>query len=84
MPFPTPEQLAALRGQPDPNVQTGTPMGYTNPINGQPSSSPGSPGVAGAISDAIAALAQAFAPRAIVQRKQKIDQGVSQGLGDQF
>lgn len=90
-PGPTPQQLAALNGQPDPALQTGAPMGHTNPINGQPSSSPGSPGVSGAIKDAIAALAQALAPKSITQRKAKVDQAVAQGsgaaggsLGDQF
>ena len=64
---------------------------YTNPTTGQPSSSPGSPGVSGAIKDLIGALAQAFAPRSITQHKAKIDQAVQQGsggpggsLGDQF
>lgn len=90
-PPPTPQQQAALRGQPDPSVQTGTPMGYTNPVTGQPSSSPGSPGVSGAIKDLIGALAQAFAPKSITQHKAKVDQAVAQGsgapggsLGDQF
>jgi hypothetical protein len=55
---------------------------YTNPINGQSSSAPGSPGLSGAIGDAIAALSKAFAPRSIVQRPQKIDQGVDQNVGD--
>lgn len=88
---PTPQQNAALRGQPDPSVQTGTPTGpYFNPNNGQPSSSPGSPGVSGAIKDLLGALAQALAPKAITQRHQKVDQAVAQGsgasgaLGDQF
>lgn len=87
----TPAQQAALRGQPDPGIQTGVPSGpYQNPINGAPSSSPGSPGISGAIRDAIAALAQAVAPKAITQRKAKIntaaDTAVGGGgsLGDQF
>lgn len=48
------------------------------------------PGIGGAISDAIKALAMAFAPKAITQRKPLIDQTVSQAdpgpssLGDQF
>lgn len=43
--------------------------------------SAGSPGVGGAIHDMIAALAQAFAPRAITQRSQKINQDVDQASG---
>lgn len=50
------------------------------------SSSPGSPGVSGAIKDAIAAISKAVAPRAIVQRKKKIDSTVdaATGLGDEL
>lgn len=89
MPTPTPEQLAALQGQPNPMQQTGQPVGpYFNPINGQPSSSPGSPGVSGAIMDAIRALAQHFAPQSIVNRRQNIDSEVGRqsggNLGDQI
>ena len=40
------------------------------------SSSPGSPGVSGAIKDAIGALAGALAPKSITQRKPKINQAV--------
>lgn len=95
-PGPTTPQTAALRGVPDPSQQTGTPVGpYQNPINGAPSSSPGSPGISGAILDAVAALAKAFAPKALSQRGQKVDQAVDRAsggpsgtqtgaLGDQF
>ena len=58
-------------------------------------SSPGSPGISGAIKDAIGALSSAFAPRGIVQRPKKVEQGIAEGegqtsspqtnqLGDQF
>lgn len=44
-----------------------------------------SPGVGGAIKDAIDALSKSFAPKAITQRKQKINQAVDKAdLGDQF
>lgn len=54
------------------------------PVRG--SSSPGSPGVGGAIKDAVAALSGALAPRSIVQRKKKIDSTVDKatGLGDEL
>jgi hypothetical protein len=59
------------------------------PVQGQ---TPASPGVAGAISDMIGALAKAFAPKAITQRGKRIDQAVNEAsgapqtsdLGDQF
>lgn len=44
-----------------------------------PSSSPGSPGLSGAIKDAVSAVADYVAPRSIVQRKQKINQAVDDG-----
>jgi len=55
-------------------------------------SSPGSPGLGGAIKDAVGALANAFAPRSIVQRPKKIAAEVdaasgspqTNDLGDQF
>lgn len=55
-------------------------------------SSPGSPSVSGAIKDAIGALANAFAPRSVVQRPKKIASEVdaasgspqTNDLGDQF
>ncbi len=40
-------------------------------------SSPGSPGVSGAIRDAVSAVAQAVAPRSITRRKQTVDSAVS-------
>jgi hypothetical protein len=49
-----------------------------------------SPGIGGAISDAIKALAMAFAPKSITQRKPAVDQAVAQAdpsassLGNQF
>jgi len=48
-------------------------------------SSPGSPGIAGAIKDAVSAVASAVAPRSIVQRKANIDAGVddSDSIGRQ-
>jgi hypothetical protein len=64
------------------------PAGYMNPANGAPSSSPGSPGISGAILDAVSALAKAFAPQAMIHRKAIIDKQVAQGegsdLGAQF
>lgn len=44
-----------------------------------PSSSPGSPGLSGAIKDAVSAVADYVAPRSVVQRKKKIDQGSDDG-----
>jgi hypothetical protein len=41
----------------------------------------GSPGVSGAISDMIGALAKAFAPRAITQRPQRIENAVDEASG---
>lgn len=49
---------------------------YTNPINGQPSSVPGSPGFSGAIMDLLASLAKSFAPRGIVQHPQAVQQAI--------
>lgn len=40
------------------------------------SSSPASPGLSGAIKDAVSAVSNYVAPRSIVQRKQNIDQTV--------
>lgn len=45
------------------------------------SSSPGSPGISGAIKDAVAAVAKSFAPKAITQRKAKVAQGIEQNDG---
>jgi hypothetical protein len=65
---------------PDPNI----PMGQ---------SSPGSPGIGGAIRDAIKAAGQTFGPKKIVQRGQYTDtaadaaagnQSAQKALGDEF
>lgn len=45
-------------------------------------SSPGSPGISGAIKDAVSAVASAFAPKSITQRSAKVDQTVNQSQGD--
>jgi hypothetical protein len=45
-------------------------------------SSPGSPGISGAIKDAIAAVAGAVAPKSITQRRPKVEQAVDQSQGD--
>lgn len=55
---------------------------YTNPNNGEPMSGPVTPGLSGAIGDAIAAISKAFAPRGIVQRPAKIEQGINDNVGD--
>lgn len=59
------------------------------PQQAPPGASTASPGVAGAIRDMIAALAQAFAPKGITQAGKKINQQVNQadpppGLGNEF
>ena len=41
----------------------------------------GTPGPAGAISDLVSALARAFAPRALTQRSQKVNQTVDEASG---
>lgn len=54
--------------------------------------SPASPGLGGAIGDAVKALAAAFAPKAITQRGQRLNQQIDENdpapasgaLGDQF
>lgn len=51
----------------------------SDPVRG--SSSPGSPGISGAIKDAIQAITKNFAPKSITQRGAKIDQAVSQNDG---
>lgn len=66
---------AALKAKPQ------QPSSAASPPSG--SSSP-SPGLGGAISDAIGAAAKTFGPQSITQRKSKIDQQTSQALGDQF
>jgi len=91
---PTPQQTAALNGQPDPGVQTGVPIGpHYNPLTGAPSSVAGTPGISGAIKDLMTALSAAFAPKSLTQRGQKLDQTIGQAsggnptggnLGDQF
>lgn len=65
------------------------PTEYRYNQQGQPvpSYNQASPGIGGAISDAIKALAMAFAPKALTQRKPKIDQAVADAdptLGNQF
>lgn len=60
-------------------LQPGGP--YTNPINGQPSSSPGSPGVSGALKDALAAIFMAIAPKSLTQRKQALQSQEAAGVG---
>lgn len=47
-----------------------------------PSGTHGSPGISGAISDAVAALAGYFAPSSITHRKANIDQAVDDASGD--
>jgi hypothetical protein len=49
--------------------------------NGVLQAQTGSPGVSGAISDMIGALARAFAPRAIVNRPQRINGAVEEASG---
>jgi hypothetical protein len=49
-------------------------------VRGQ--SSPGSPGISGAIKDAVAAVANAVAPRSITQRKTAVDSAVDSANGD--
>ena len=66
---------------------TGGP--YQNPINGQPSSVPGSPGLGGALKDLLQALFMSAAPRSIVQRPKVLGQQEAQatgspGLGGEF
>lgn len=46
------------------------------------SSSPNSPGLSGAIRDAVAALAQSYGPKAITQRGKRIDQQAEAAQGD--
>lgn len=41
-----------------------------------------SPGVSGAISDAVGAIAQAVAPKSITQRRSAVDSAVSSAAGD--
>lgn len=55
--------------RPDPNIPRG-------------SSSPGSPGISGAIKDAISAVAHAVAPKSITQRQASIDSSVDSATGD--
>lgn len=66
------------QGQPLPLAPGGP---YTNPINGQPSSSPGSPGIGGALMDALAAIFKSGAPKSITQRRGIIDQAVQNAAG---
>lgn len=66
------------------------PNHYVDPDSGVLQVRSGTPGISGAISDAIKALAMAFAPKAITQRPQQINQAVDQAdpgpqsLGQQF
>jgi len=58
----------------------------------QPNKRVASPGISGAIKDAVAAVSNAVAPKSITQRKQRIDGAVEQAsdspqttdLGQQF
>lgn len=54
---------------------------YQNPINGQASSSPGSPGVGGALKDALAAIFMSLAPKSIAARKQALQAQETQAVG---
>lgn len=45
------------------------------------SSSPGTPGLSGAIKDAVGAIANVVAPRSIVQRKAKLEQDEARASG---
>jgi hypothetical protein len=45
------------------------------------SSSPGSPGLSGAIKDAVSAVASYVAPKSITQRRAKVDQTVDDSDG---
>lgn len=55
--------------RPDPSIPRG-------------SSSPGSPGITGAIKDAISAVASATAPRVVRQRSTDVDSAVDDATGD--
>lgn len=55
---------------------------YSNPINGQPSSVPGSPGFSGAIMDLLASLAKSFAPHSITARGPIVNNAVNAATGD--
>lgn len=52
------------------------------PPQAVPPGSPAAPGAAGAIQALIAALAQAFAPKALTQRKAAVDGQVDKASGD--
>lgn len=75
---PTMSAFAPQAGQPPPPMQA-PPAG---PV------STATPGAAGAIKDLIAALAQAFAPKGLTQRKgainQQADKAAASDLGSQF
>lgn len=50
-----------------------------DPVKG--SSSPGSPGISGAIKDAISAIATTFGPKSLTQAKQRTEKAISQNDG---
>lgn len=50
-----------------------------DPVSG--SSSPGSPGIGGAIKDAIGAIAKTFGPASITQIKPRTEKAISQNDG---
>jgi hypothetical protein len=54
-----------------------------DPVKSQYGSSPGSPGISGALKDAIGAIAKQIAPRSVVQIKPREDQRESTALGDE-
>lgn len=70
---------AALSGAGAPQAQPGS-----QPPQRPVGSSAGTPGLAGAINDAIGAAAKTFGPQSIVQRKQAVNQQVGKALGDEF
>jgi hypothetical protein len=53
-----------------------------DPVKSPYGSSPGSPGLSGALKDAIGAIANVIAPRSVVQIKQREDQRERAALGE--
>lgn len=63
------------------------PSGNITPVSPKTPPRTASPGLEGAIRDAVAAVSKAFAPKSITQRGKKVDQAINQdsgGLADQL
>lgn len=81
--FDAPQGVVKADGQVHGQYQAPPPVAAPGPAGPVGDPSHNDPSVAGGIQALVQALAQAFAPKAITQRKQKVASDVAEATGDQ-